>query len=189
MSPHSLDSFLRKNSTLRDGRAYNKTTGKRFAACCPMHTFGTPCRFGRSLKFDQFGCGEDAAESLGSYLSERHVGTFGKLAAVSFNETVTTGGGDSTDDEKLASRARHLTTTAKVAHPYQLFTTKSAMLSPASLNACGKHRWKSLKKSYLSKHRFNLFMPNFFMTKNGNYFPRPRKGVELLAQRITDGFF
>ena len=44
MSPDALYTFLRQNSTLRDGYAYNRKTGKRFAACCPMHTFGTPCR-------------------------------------------------------------------------------------------------------------------------------------------------
>ena len=66
---------------------------------------------------------EDAAESLGSYVGGRHTGAFGKLATLSFNgnKTITTGGGGMivTDDEAIARRAKHLTTTAKIPHPYE----------------------------------------------------------------------
>ena len=66
---------------------------------------------------------EDAAESLGSYYKGQHTGTFGKVSVFSFNgnKTITTGGGGMiiTDDEMLAKRAKHLTTTAKVPHPYE----------------------------------------------------------------------
>jgi perosamine synthetase len=44
MSPQALDGFLEVHCVVKDGRAYNRTTGKRFAACVPMHTFGHPCR-------------------------------------------------------------------------------------------------------------------------------------------------
>ena len=38
---------------------------------------------------------EDAAEALGSFYKNKHVGTFGKLGIISFNgnKTITTGGG------------------------------------------------------------------------------------------------
>jgi len=66
---------------------------------------------------------EDAAESLGSYYKGEHTGTVGDIAAFSFNgnKTITTGGGGMiiTDDEALAKRAKHITTTAKVPHPYE----------------------------------------------------------------------
>jgi perosamine synthetase len=66
---------------------------------------------------------EDAAESLGSYVGTRHTGTFGRVATLSFNgnKVITTGGGGMiiTDDADLAARAKHLTTTAKVPHPYE----------------------------------------------------------------------
>ena len=182
MSPHSLDSFLRKNSTLRDGRAYNKTTGKRFAACCPMHTFGTPCKIREIVEVcDQFGIPvvEDAAESLGSYLSERHVGTFGKLAAVSFNgnKVITTGGGGMilTDDEKLASRARHLTTTAKVAHPYQFIHDEIGYnFRLPSLNAClGRAQMEKLEKILLIKAQVQSLYAEFFYDKKWKLFSAP----------------
>ena len=91
-----------------------------------MHTFGHPCKIDEIATIcDEYNIAlvEDAAESLGSTYKGQHTGTFGKLAAFSFNgnKTITTGGGGMiiTDDETLAKRAKHLTTTAKVPHPYE----------------------------------------------------------------------
>ena len=91
-----------------------------------MHTFGLPCRIEEIVAVcAQYGIPviEDAAESLGSYVNGRHTGTFGKLAALSFNgnKVITTGGGGMivTDDADLARRAKHLSTTAKIPHPYE----------------------------------------------------------------------
>jgi dTDP-4-amino-4,6-dideoxygalactose transaminase len=56
-------------------------------------------------------------------VGDRHTGTFGRLSTLSFNgnKVITTGGGGMvlTDDPVLAARAKHLTTTAKVPHPYE----------------------------------------------------------------------
>ena len=91
-----------------------------------MHTFGHPCRIDEiALLCEKWGIPlvEDAAESLGSYYQGRHTGSFGRLGVFSFNgnKIITTGGGGMivTDDEALAARAKHLTTTAKVPHPYE----------------------------------------------------------------------
>jgi len=126
MSPEALRRFLSEHAELRGGRAYNKTSGRRLAACSPMHTFGHVCRIEQIVAIcDEFGIPvvEDAAESLGSYLGNRHTGTFGRLATLSFNgnKIITTGGGGMiiTNDEVLAKRAKHLTTTAKVPHSYE----------------------------------------------------------------------
>ncbi len=99
---------------------------KRISACVPMHTFGHPCQIDRIVDI----CGrynipvvEDAAESIGSYYQGRHTGTFGRLGILSFNgnKTITTGGGGMilTDDEALGKLAKHITTTAKVPHPWK----------------------------------------------------------------------
>lgn len=126
MSPDALRRWLHANAEMRDGRAYNLGTGRRVAACVPMHTFGFPLRIAEIVAVcDEYGIPvvEDAAESLGSYVNGRHTGTFGKLATLSFNgnKTITTGGGGMivTDDEGLAKRAKHLTTTAKIPHPFE----------------------------------------------------------------------
>ena len=126
MSPESLDAFLTKYTKIKDGICVNKTTGKKIAAVVPMHTFGHPCRIEEiSEVCKKFGIAlvEDAAESLGSYYKGKHTGTFGEVSAFSFNgnKTITTGGGGMivTDNEALAKRAKHITTTAKVPHPYE----------------------------------------------------------------------
>lgn len=126
LSPVALKKFLEQHAVLRQGHAFNKSTGRRISACVPMHTFGHPCRIEEIAAIcTEFGIAmvEDAAESLGSYVGERHTGTFGKMATLSFNgnKVITTGGGGMiiTDDEALAIRAKHLTTTAKIPHPYE----------------------------------------------------------------------
>jgi dTDP-4-amino-4,6-dideoxygalactose transaminase len=66
---------------------------------------------------------EDAAESLGSYYKGKHTGSFGQLGVFSFNgnKIVTCGGGGMivTSNEELGKLGKHLTTTAKVPHPYE----------------------------------------------------------------------
>ena len=126
MSPEALKRFLANHAEKREGQAWNKTTGRRIAACVPMHTFGLPCRIEEiDALCAEWGIAlvEDAAESLGSYVGKHHTGTFGRVATLSFNgnKVITTGGGGMliTDDEQLAKRAKHITTTAKVPHPYE----------------------------------------------------------------------
>ncbi|WP_423736749.1 LegC family aminotransferase [Chitinophaga caseinilytica] len=127
MSPSALATFLREHVHINaQGQPVNKGTGKRIAACVPMHTFGLPCKIDEIAAIcEEFHIPlvEDAAESLGSYYKGKHTGTTGLLAAFSFNgnKTVTCGGGGAivTDDEKLAKKLKHLTTTAKVPHPWE----------------------------------------------------------------------
>ena len=126
MSPDALRAFLEEFGERRPEGCYNRTTGKRIAACQPMHTFGHPARISEVAALcAEWGIPlvEDAAESLGSYYEGRHTGTFGRVGMFSFNgnKIITTGGGGMivTDDEELAIRAKHLTTTAKVSHPFE----------------------------------------------------------------------
>jgi aminotransferase in exopolysaccharide biosynthesis len=126
LSPTILEKFLVENCELIDGKCINKTTKRVIKACVPMHTFGHPCKIDEiEIICEKWGIilVEDSAESLGSYYKNRHTGTFGKLGAFSFNgnKIITSGGGGVivTDDENLAKRAKYLTTTAKVPHPFE----------------------------------------------------------------------
>jgi dTDP-4-amino-4,6-dideoxygalactose transaminase len=91
-----------------------------------MHTFGFPVHLNELLKV----CNkwniplvEDAAEAIGSEYYSKPIGSFGKLGVFSFNgnKIVTSGGGGAivTNDIELGIKAKHLTTTAKVPHPYE----------------------------------------------------------------------
>lgn len=126
LSPKNLKNFLETHCKLIENRCVNQSTGKTIKACVPMHTFGHPCKIDEIQDICNewnIALVEDAAESLGSYYKKKHTGTFGKLGTFSFNgnKVITSGGGGVivTDDEVLAKRAKHLTTTAKVAHPYE----------------------------------------------------------------------
>jgi len=126
LCPTSLASFLKEQTSQKAGGCFNKTTGKRIVAVVPMHTFGHPCRIEEiAVLCKQYNISlvEDAAESFGSYYNGQHTGTFGEVSVFSFNgnKTITTGGGGMiiTNDESLAKRAKHITTTAKVPHPYE----------------------------------------------------------------------
>ena len=63
---------------------------------------------------------------LGSLYKERHTGTFGLAGILSYNgnKTITTGGGGMiiTDDEQLATKAKHITTTAKLPHQMGIYS-------------------------------------------------------------------
>ena len=127
MSHEKLEEFLNENTLLGDdGYCYNKKTGKRIAACVPVHVFGHPVNI-KAIKETCKSYGirvvEDAAESLGSFFENKHTGTFAHIGILSFNgnKIVTTGGGGMviTDDEGLAQRARHIATTAKRIHQWE----------------------------------------------------------------------
>lgn len=126
LSPSALAEFLGEHAEIRDDAAYNKSTGKRIAACVPMHTFGHPADMAEILAVcEQYHIPviEDAAEALGSRFGGQSCGTFGRISCLSFNgnKIMTTGGGGMilTNDEVLAKQAKHLTTTAKLPHPWQ----------------------------------------------------------------------
>jgi len=106
--------------------AFNKTTGRSISAVVPMHTFGHSCRIdeiAEICKQYHIELVEDAAESLGSYFKGQHTGTFGKIGVLSFNgnKIITSGGGGMLlfNNEELAAKAKHLTTQAKVPHPWE----------------------------------------------------------------------
>ncbi|MCK9220802.1 MAG: LegC family aminotransferase [Bacteroidales bacterium] len=105
---------------------FNKHTHRRISACVPMHTFGHPVKTDKLLEvLNHYNIPliEDAAESIGSYYKGKHTGNFGKFGILSFNgnKIITTGGGGMilTDDEGLAKLAKHITTQAKVPHPWE----------------------------------------------------------------------
>ena len=126
LSPAALGRFLKENCEVKNGICLEKLSGKVVRACVPMHTFGLPCKIEQIKEIcDAWSIAliEDAAESLGSYYKGKHAGVFGKLGAFSFNgnKIVTSGGGGAivTNDENLAKYAKHITTAAKIPHPYE----------------------------------------------------------------------
>lgn len=127
LCPKTLKKFLDENAELRsDGYSYNKLTGNRIKACVPMHVFGHPVDLDPIIEIcEKFNIVliEDAAESLGSYYKNKHTGTIARIGILSFNgnKVITSGGGGAilVQDEALAKRAKHITTTGKVPHRWE----------------------------------------------------------------------
>ncbi len=126
LSPTSVENFLEEYGEIREGSCYNKKTGRRIAACMPMHTFGFPVHIDKLIaicKKWNIPLVEDAAESIGSSYKGKPTGSFGLVGAFSFNgnKVVTSGGGGSivSNNEELTNYGKFLTTTAKEPHAYE----------------------------------------------------------------------
>jgi perosamine synthetase len=125
LSPDAVLSWLERSCSMKGGVCTHNASGRRVRACVPMHTFGLPMHIDALLAI----CAkwnitvvEDAAESLGSYRDGKHTGTLAPMGTLSFNgnKIITCGGGGAVlfRHEDMAVRAKHLTTQAKVPHPW-----------------------------------------------------------------------
>lgn len=191
MSPSVLENFLNANAQMKDGYAVNKKTNKVIKACVPMHTFGHPARILEIKEICQkwnIYLVEDAAESLGSYIIKEdgklvHVGNFGICGILSFNgnKIITCGGGGAilTNDEKLAKKLKHLSTTAKIPHAYKYehdyiaynyrLPNINAALAVAQIEQLEKFLSIKMKlsKSYESFFEQNNFPIKFIKARSG----------------------
>ena len=125
LDPDALERHLERIAEMRDGIAYNRTSGRPIRAVVPVHIFGHPvrmCALNAVAKRWSIAVIEDATEAFGSRFDGKPVGCNGVVGVFSFNgnKIVTTGGGGAivTNDPVMARRAKHLTTTAKRPHPW-----------------------------------------------------------------------
>lgn len=182
LSPESLRTFLDAHAYTAAGVCYNKTSGKRIAAVVPMHTFGHPCKIDEIGQIcSEYGIAlvEDAAESLGSFYKRQHTGSFGIAGVFSFNgnKTITTGGGGMivTNDENFAKHAKHITTTAKVGHPYEYVHDEIGYnYRMPNLNAAlGCAQMEVLSEILKQKRELALRYADFFNTQNVKFISEP----------------
>ena len=161
IDPAALADYLDFSTEQTTQALINKKTGRRIAAIVPMHTYGHPVAMDRLMEVAaryKLPIVEDSAESLGSKYKGQHTGTFGLLGILSFNgnKVITTGGGGAilTNDAELARQAKHLTTTAKLPHPWEFFHDEVAWnYRMPNLNAAlGCAQMESLE-SFITKKR------------------------------------
>ena len=117
--------FIKNETLMKNGYTFNKKTKKRISAIIPVHVWGNAANLDELVllcKERNIKIVEDASESLGTNyingsLKGKHTGVIGELGCLSFNgnKIITTGGGGMilTNDAKLASKARYLSTQAK----------------------------------------------------------------------------
>lgn len=129
LCPRATEAYLTDNAFIDgDSNCRHKKTKQLIKAVVPMHTFGHPVELDELLvvcKKWHLTLIEDAAESLGSFYKDKHTGTFSEYSAISFNgnKVITTGGGGMVlcRTPELAKRTKHVTTTAKVPHPFEFY--------------------------------------------------------------------
>jgi perosamine synthetase len=126
VDPVALDAYLMHIATTKSGACINKITGRIIRALVPVHVFGHPCQIEALRKVAaQYNLAlvEDATEALGSAAHGKKVGADG-VAVFSFNgnKIITTGGGGAivTSDEALYRRLKHLTSTARTPHAWNI---------------------------------------------------------------------
>ena len=126
LCPEKLELFLKSQTIEFNGKRINKQTGNHIKACVVMHNVGFPSKINKLVKIcEEYNLIliEDAAEALGSSLENKMPGTFGRVGILSFNgnKIITSGGGGAiiTDSEEIFKKNFHLSTTAKVSHPYK----------------------------------------------------------------------
>ena len=130
MSPKALQKELDLIGIKKDNCIFNRKTGRRISAILPVHIFGHPAEIIKIQSISKewnLPIVEDAAEALGSWIIDKkkkiHCGLIGDMGIISFNgnKIITTGGGGViiTDNKDKALKARHLSTTAKIEHPWE----------------------------------------------------------------------
>ena len=117
-----LNAYLETIADIDGESCRNRQTGRPIRALVVVHLLGHPANMDALQAIcERFGLAlvEDAAESLGARWAGRHTGTVGRIGTLSFNgnKTITTGGGGAVlcRDSALAARAKHLSTTARIA--------------------------------------------------------------------------
>ena len=171
MDPKSLENRLKKIAEFKKGKIYNKETGRRISAICPVHVFGNPANiFALKIIADNWNLPiiEDAAEALGSFISNTHCGLVGDIGILSFNgnKIITTGGGGILliKDKQLAFKARHLSTTAKIEHPWDFFHDEIGWNDrmPNINAALGVSQLENINEKLLLKQKLFLRYCEFF---------------------------
>lgn len=182
MSASALQEFLESSAENRGGVCVNRISKRKISACVPMHTFGHPCEIDKlKMICDEWAIPlvEDAAESLGSFYKNKHTGTYGLLGTISFNgnKIITAGGGGAilTDDTAVARKAKHISSTAKLAHQWDFihdqigFNYRMPNLNAALLSA----QLEKLNDFVLRKRRLAKDYKNWCTSMGVNFFSEP----------------
>ncbi len=124
--PEKLKKYL-KRILIKKGKNYiNKLSKKKIKTIIVVHLFGIPCQIEKIKKVCKkynIKVIEDAAEAMGSFYKNAHLGNFSEAGVISFNgnKTITCGGGAVviTSKKKIADKIKHLSTTAKIKHRWE----------------------------------------------------------------------
>ena len=138
-----MEKYLRDNYKLKNGKCVNKKNNKIMKCIIVVHAYGvaaninTICSIAKKYKIEVI---EDAAGALGTYISNKHVGTKSRMGILSFNgnKIITTGMGGALliKNKKDFDNISHKISTARLNHPWRVEHDKIGYnLRMANINA------------------------------------------------------
>ena len=125
IDPIKLEKFCKEECEIREGKLYNKKTGKNIKVILVVHVFGNMADMEKIMDIAEkykLKVLEDATEALGTYYidgryNEKFAGTIGEMGVYSFNanKIITTGGGGMvvSNNQELLDKVRFLSVQAK----------------------------------------------------------------------------
>lgn len=182
ISPFKLRAYLEKNTVPDpDGKGrLNPRTKKAISIVIVTDLLGFPADWAKLTEVTQeYGLElvEDAAQALGASYGDRKCGSFGRAAAVSFNNnkiiTGFGGGAVLTNDEWVAARAWDLATTARIPHQWEVSHSGIAY----------NYRCSDLTASVIVPQLENL--PDF-MAKKRSIFDRYKQALQGLDVKLLE---
>lgn len=184
VDPNKLEKYLNEITRVTKIGCINKKTKKIIKCLIITHVFGHAAKIKEVKKICKkfkLILVEDAAEGLGTFYNNVHVGNFGLLSALSFNgnKIITTGGGGAilTNNFKLYKLAKHISSTSKIKHDFEYdhdqvgFNYRMPNINAALGCAQLKKLNQFLKKKRTLFHRYNK---NLKKIKFLNFFSEPK---------------
>lgn len=180
-----LKKYLRAITKIKDGKLINKKTSRIISTLVIVHVFGHSVNMEALFEVgDEFGINiiEDAAESMGSTFNNKALGAQLCAGITSFNgnKIITTGGGGAifTNNDALAAKVRHLTTTAKKPHPYVFSHDEVAFnYRMPNINAALGLAQLAKLETFLEKKRkiAEIYQKSFFSSKYWQFVEEPKR--------------
>ena len=138
-----MEKYLHDNYKLKNGKCVNKKNNKIMKCIIVVHAYGDAaninaiCSIAKKYKIEVI---EDAAGALGTYISNKHVGTKSRMGILSFNgnKIITTGMGGALliKNKKDFDNISHKISTARLNHPWRVEHDKIGYnLRMANINA------------------------------------------------------
>ena len=178
IDPAKLEKYLSKICIIKNNKCFNKKTKKNVKALICVHVFGHAAQINEISKI----CKrykiiliEDAAEAIGSYYENKHLGTFGDFGIISFNgnKIVTTGSGGAilTSNIRDYHKLLKLVLINKEKHQFEYrYKSVGYNYKMPSLNASlGISQLNNLKKIISAKRKIFKFYKKIFREIKGIY--------------------
>jgi len=176
VDPIKLEKYLKKICKIKNNMCFNKITKKYIKALICVHVFGHPAeidKISKICKKYKLILIEDAAEAIGSYYKNKHLGTFGDFGMLSFNgnKIITTGAGGAilTNNKKLYEKLLKLVSINKEKHKFEYYYKSVGFnYKMPSLNAAlGLDQLNRLDKIIIKKRKiFELYSDMFSEIEN-----------------------